>query len=236
MKSRNDPVPDPLFLVRGKSGRLYVNGRHRHSFNKGVIQSNLYYVGGKLFLAPPNYPFPQGDLMCPIPSGPAKAHTAEAHRFEAYLRSKKLKLTGERMEILAAVFQKNAHFDAEELHGELKHHGRDISRATVYRTLDLLVQCGLVRKSSLGSSHANYEAAHEDEHHDHLICLNCNRVIEFYRPDLERAAGGDLPGTAVQAPAPQPADIRPLCQLPGQGRRLHHPAPGGPDPHLIRLS
>jgi Fur family ferric uptake transcriptional regulator len=124
--------------------------------------------------------------MCPIPSGPAKAHTAEAHRFEAYLRSKKLKLTGERMEILAAVFQKNAHFDAEELHGELKHHGRDISRATVYRTLDLLVQCGLVRKSSLGSSHANYEAAHEDEHHDHLICLNCNRVIEFYRPDLER--------------------------------------------------
>ena len=186
MQSRNDPVPDPLFLVRGKSGRLYVNGRHRHSFNKGVIQSNLYYVRGKLFLAPPNYPFPQGVLMCPIPSGPAKAHTAEAHRFEAYLRSKKLKLTGERMEILAAVFQKNAHFDAEELHAELKHHGRDISRATVYRTLDLLVQCGLVRKSSLGSSHANYEAAHEDEHHDHLICLNCNKVIEFYRPDLER--------------------------------------------------
>jgi Fur family ferric uptake transcriptional regulator len=123
--------------------------------------------------------------MCPTPSAPAKVHTAEAHRFEAYLRSKKLKLTGERMEILAAIFQKNAHFDAEELHGELRQQGRDISRATVYRTLDLLVQCGLVRKSSLGSSHANYEAAHEDEHHDHLICLNCNKVIEFYRPDLE---------------------------------------------------
>jgi len=54
------------------------------------------------------------------------------------------------------------------LHAELKQQGRDISRATVYRTLDLLVQCGLVRKSSLGSSHANYEAAHDDEHHDHL--------------------------------------------------------------------
>ena len=124
--------------------------------------------------------------MCPTGSTPSKVHSTEAHRFEAYLRSKKLKLTGERMEILATIFQKSTHFDAEELHAELKQQGRDISRATVYRTLDLLVQCGLVRKSSLGSSHANYEAAHEDEHHDHLICLNCNKVIEFYRPDLER--------------------------------------------------
>ena len=123
--------------------------------------------------------------MCPTPTTPAKVHSAEAHRFEAYLRSKKLKLTGERLEILATRFKKTSHFDAEELHGELKQQARDISRATVYRTLDLLVQCGLVRKSSLGSSHANYEAAHEDEHHDHLICLNCNRVFEFFRADLE---------------------------------------------------
>jgi len=124
--------------------------------------------------------------MCPTPSAQPKVHSAEAHRFEAYLRSKKLKLTGERMEILATIFKKSSHFDAEELHAELKQQGQDISRATVYRTLDLLVQCGLVRKSSLGSSHANYEPAHEDEHHDHLICLNCNKVIEFYRPDLEK--------------------------------------------------
>ena len=123
--------------------------------------------------------------MCPTPSAPSRAHATEAHRFEAYLRSKKLKLTGERMEILGTIFQKSDHFDAEELHADLKRLGRDISRATVYRTLDLLVQCGLVRKSSLGSTHANYEAAHENEHHDHLICLNCNKVLEFYRPDLE---------------------------------------------------
>jgi Fur family transcriptional regulator, ferric uptake regulator len=124
--------------------------------------------------------------MSPTVSAQSKVHSAEAHRFETYLRSKKLKLTGERMDILAAIFRKDTHFDAEALHLELKHQGLDISRATVYRTLDLLVQCGLVRKSSLGSSHANYEAAREDEHHDHLICLNCNKVIEFYRPDLER--------------------------------------------------
>jgi Fur family ferric uptake transcriptional regulator len=114
-----------------------------------------------------------------------KTHTSEAARFERYLREKKLKLTGERMEILAAIFEHKVHFDAEALHAELRQQGRDISRATVYRTLDLLVQCGLVRKSSLGSSHANYEPAMENEHHDHLICLGCNKVIEFFRPDLE---------------------------------------------------
>jgi len=114
-----------------------------------------------------------------------KQPSREGQRFEAFLRSQKLKLTGERMAILEAVFQQRTHFDAESLHGDLKGRGSAISRATVYRTLDLLVQCGLVRKSSLGSSHANYEAARGDEHHDHLICLLCGRVIEFFRPELE---------------------------------------------------
>lgn len=114
-----------------------------------------------------------------------KARPAEEVRFEAFLRNQKLKLTGERLGILAAIFARDSHFDAETLHAELRKDGSDISRATVYRTLDLLVQAGLVRKNSLGASHANYEAARDDEHHDHLICLGCNRVIEFYQADLE---------------------------------------------------
>ncbi len=122
--------------------------------------------------------------MGPTPES-RKARSAEEARFETFLRSKKLKLTGERLEILASIFQRDSHFDAETLHAELKTAGGDISRATVYRTLDLLVQSGLVRKNSLGSSHANYEAARGDEHHDHLICLCCKKVIEFYRPDME---------------------------------------------------
>jgi len=122
--------------------------------------------------------------MGPLPES-RKVRSAEEIRFEAFLRSKKLKLTGERLAILASIFQRESHFDAETLHAELRTEGGDISRATVYRTLDLLVQSGLVRKNSLGASHANYEAARGDEHHDHLICLNCNLVVEFYRPDLE---------------------------------------------------
>jgi Fur family ferric uptake transcriptional regulator len=123
--------------------------------------------------------------MGPKTATSRKLHSKEELRFEGFLRGKKLKLTGERMAILNAVFLRRKHFDAETLHATLREEGGDISRATVYRTLDLLVQCGLVRKNSLGSSHANYEAARDNEHHDHLICLNCGKVIEFYRPDLE---------------------------------------------------
>lgn len=115
-----------------------------------------------------------------------RTRTPEETRFEAFLRAKKLKLTGERLAILAAIFRQEQHFDAESLHADLRDEGGDISRATVYRTLDLLVQAGLVRKNSLGASHANYEPARDDEHHDHLICLCCNQVVEFYRDDLEK--------------------------------------------------
>ena len=115
-----------------------------------------------------------------------KVPSPEMRCFETYLRSKKLKLTNERVKILATIFKKNTHFDAEGLHKEIKQQERGISRATIYRTLDLLVQCELVRKNSLGSTHANYEAVREDKHHDHLICLNCDKVIEFYRLNLEQ--------------------------------------------------
>jgi len=109
----------------------------------------------------------------------------EQVRFEAFLRSRKLKYTGERKALVQAVFQTDHHFDADSLHMALRKKGGDISRATVYRTLDLLVLCGLVRRQSLGEQDAHYEAVRGDEHHDHLICLNCQKVIEFFRPDLE---------------------------------------------------
>jgi Fur family ferric uptake transcriptional regulator len=109
----------------------------------------------------------------------------EQQRFETFLRSRQLKLTGERLELVEEVFGQAHHFDADQLHMALKQKGKAISRATVYRTLDLLVQCGLVRKSSFGDQFAHYEAVRSNEHHDHLICLNCDAIIEFFRADLE---------------------------------------------------
>jgi Fur family ferric uptake transcriptional regulator len=123
-----------------------------------------------------------------MPARPAARKSLFAEEqalFEAFLRARKLKYTGERKALVQAVFSAKHHFDADSLHMELRRKGGEVSRATVYRTLDLLVQCGLVRKQSLGDQHAHYEAVRGDEHHDHLICLNCQKVIEFFRPDLE---------------------------------------------------
>ena len=117
---------------------------------------------------------------------PAPANYLEEQaRFEAFLRGRHLKLTEERRALLDAVLGWEHHFDADELHMGLKAKGQDISRATVYRTLDLLIQSGLVRKQSFGDQHAHYEAVRHNEHHDHLICLSCNKITEFFRPDLE---------------------------------------------------
>lgn len=113
----------------------------------------------------------------------SKRWPSDRVRFEGFLKNRKLKVTLERMVIAERVLRSSSHFDAETLHEELRAKG--ISRATVYRTLDLLVQAGLVRKSHLGASHANYEIVMENEHHDHLICLRCGKVVEFFCCDLE---------------------------------------------------
>ena len=116
----------------------------------------------------------------------SRAPKGEAHvRFEAFLRARGLRLTRERQKVLEAVFARHGHFDAEQLHVGIAAKGRATSRATVYRTLDLLVQAGLVRKTSLGDQHAHYEAARGNDHHDHLICLQCGKVLEFFHQGLE---------------------------------------------------
>ncbi len=112
--------------------------------------------------------------------------TRESALFQAFLRRQKLKLTTERQDILRTLFEKQSHTDAESLLADLKDLGSDVSRATVYRTLDLLVQAGLIRRNSLGAGHAIYEPVREGEHHDHLVCLVCGKVLEFFRPDLEQ--------------------------------------------------
>src|ERR1035438_9367192 len=89
---------------------------------------------------------------------PKMERPEEQQRFETFLRSRQLKLTGERLELVEEVFGQPHHFDADQLHMALKQKGKAISRATVYRTLDLLVQCGLVRKSSFGDQHAPFSA------------------------------------------------------------------------------
>lgn len=105
--------------------------------------------------------------------------------FVQYLRDNNLKVTKERLMLLEELFNSTGHLDADSLLFQLRNQGKRVSRATIYRTLDLLVQCGLARKSRLGREHYVYERVTPGKRHDHMVCTGCGRIIEFYDADLD---------------------------------------------------
>lgn len=109
----------------------------------------------------------------------------EAALFETYLKRRGLKLTPERRDLFEEIFKKHEHFEADDLLIRMKTRGRKISRATIYRTLELLSAAGVVGKVRVGEEGYRYERLHAGEHHDHLICIGCGRIIEFYEPRIE---------------------------------------------------
>jgi Fur family transcriptional regulator, ferric uptake regulator len=108
----------------------------------------------------------------------------ERDRFLQFLRSRGLRVTQERLVLFEEIFAQHKHIDAEELLAAMKTRDLKISRATVYRNLDLLVDCGLVRKQRLGRDRFLYEHVHGGQHHDHLVCTICGRVVEFVSPGI----------------------------------------------------
>ena len=105
-----------------------------------------------------------------------------------YLKQKQLKYTPERKTILKEVFSIHDHFEADELYLILRQKGdQRISRATVYRTLPLLEESGLIRRVVFTEKHTHYERVYGHKHHEHLICLKCGKIIDFYRKSLEGA-------------------------------------------------
>ena len=106
--------------------------------------------------------------------------------FKSYLKKNNLKMTNERIEILEAAFDTHDHFEADELLYMLKEKGSNVSRATVYRTLDILVQCGLASKDNFGGQTAKYEHIYGHKHHDHIICTDDDTIIEFYDERIEK--------------------------------------------------
>lgn len=110
----------------------------------------------------------------------------EVERFREYLQQQGQKLTKEREALVREIFSTHYHFEADELLFKLKEKKAKISRATIYRTLELLVKSGMVRRVHLGEDHYHYERVRGDDvHHDHLICTTCGGVIEFHDDALE---------------------------------------------------
>jgi Fur family ferric uptake transcriptional regulator len=107
------------------------------------------------------------------------AEAREKEQFLRFLRGRGHRVTSERLALFDEIFSQHGHIDAEELLAGAKARGLKISRATVYRNLDLLVECGLARKQRLGRSRFLYEHLHGGQQHDHLVCSRCGRVVEF---------------------------------------------------------
>lgn len=106
-------------------------------------------------------------------------------QLKTILSGRRLKLTKGRDEILREIDEIEGHFDQQTLYNGLKAKGSKIGRASVYRTIPILVEGGIIREVEKTERHAHYEKVVENKHHDHLICLSCGRTIEFYSPTLE---------------------------------------------------
>ena len=123
--------------------------------------------------------------MEPAPLGPDVEQGNAEDKFREFLEIRGEKLTEPRRVLIRHIFDSHKHFDADELVADLRAANRQVSRSTVYRTLRLLVESGLLRELRLTNRTA-YEHDFGYPSHDHLHCTECNRVIEFRNDEIRR--------------------------------------------------
>ena len=115
----------------------------------------------------------------------ARGLVDDVELFSEFLRKRNLKLTSQREAILQGAEQIKKHFSAEELFDRLRAEDQGISKATVYRTLSLLVEAELLEEHDFERGHKVYEYSVREPHHDHLICQECHLIVEFHNEQIE---------------------------------------------------
>ncbi len=106
-------------------------------------------------------------------------------RFQSLLEERGLKFTYERKNIFEEVCHVKEHFDADSLYERFKNKGMRISRDTVYRTIPLLLESGVIQKSVGEGKREFFERVSAKGHHDHMVCVRCGKIIEFTCDEIE---------------------------------------------------
>jgi Fur family transcriptional regulator, ferric uptake regulator len=116
---------------------------------------------------------------------PEKKNSEEQEVFLAHIQKKGLKRTSQRELILDVFLRTEEHLSSEDLYQLVKKEDPTVGQTTVYRTLKLLTEAGLAREVRFGDNRTHYEHNYKHQHHDHMICSECGKIIEFYSAQLE---------------------------------------------------
>ena len=106
-------------------------------------------------------------------------------KFKQNLQEENLKSTPQRIAILEEMLDSDEHLECEEILENLKQKGNNVSRATLYRTMDILVKYSFIRKLDIGDGRIRYERKIGTSHHDHMICIDTGDIIEFCSDEIE---------------------------------------------------
>lgn len=110
----------------------------------------------------------------------------EIDLFRSFISQRGLRNTPEREEIIREIFSTHDHFDVDELYLRMREKGSKVSKASIYRNIPLIMECGLIKEVWHENGHMHYEHIYGHAHHCHIRCIRCGKVIEFFEKQLRQ--------------------------------------------------